>query len=217
MKFNIPNIKANKRIGPHNKEIISVIIGSLLGDAYANRKSIEGIRIVYKQGIKNKEYLFWLYELFYKQGYCTNLLPRKYTRKLKKGDEIKEYYGYEFNTFTFRSLNWIHKMFYKNGKKVINPKIEEYIDPLALAIWIQDDGGWTKYGVRISTNSFKLEEVQLLEKLLKKKFDLNCTIQKIQTPDQYSIYIKAESMEKLRKIVLPYLHKSMYYKLGLKI
>jgi hypothetical protein len=57
-KFYIPNIRADKRIGPHNKEIISVIIGSLLGDAYGNKKSVEGVRIVYKQGIKNKEYLF---------------------------------------------------------------------------------------------------------------------------------------------------------------
>ena len=108
-------------------------------------------------------------------------------------------------------------MFYKDGKKVINPKIEKYLDPLALAIWIQDDGGWTQYGVRIATNCFKFSEVQYLERLLKTKFDLNCTIQKIGTVDQYSLYIKAESMGGLRKIVLPYFHKSMYYKLGLKI
>nr|QUQ05903.1 cytochrome c oxidase subunit 2 [Microconidiobolus nodosus] len=94
--FNIPNIKANKRIGPHNQEIISVIIGSLLGNSNGNRKSKEGVRFVYKQG--NKEYLYWLYEFFNKRGYCTNLLPREYIRELKKGDEIKQYSGYEFNT-----------------------------------------------------------------------------------------------------------------------
>lgn len=87
--------------------------------------------------------------------------------------------------------------------------------PLALAIWIIDDGGWAKPGVRISTNSFKLEEVQFLANLLKKLFDLNCTVQNINTSGQYSIYIKGESILKLRKLILPYVIPSMRYKLGL--
>jgi LAGLIDADG DNA endonuclease family/Cytochrome C oxidase subunit II, transmembrane domain len=213
--FNIPNIRANKRIGPHNKDVISVIVGSLLGDCYGNKKSREGIRFVYKQSIIHKEYLFWLYNFFYLRGYCSNLEPRMYIRKLKINNQIKEYYGYEFNTFTFRSLNKIYKIFYNNSKKRINFSLEDYLDSLALAIWIMDDGGWTKYGVRIATNSFTLIEVKYLVSILKTKFDLNCTIQKIKTIDQYSIYIKAESMNNLRKLILPYMHKSMYYKLGL--
>jgi len=32
-------------------------------------------------------------------------------------------------------------MFYKNGKKIVSPDIEKYITPLALAIFIMDDGG----------------------------------------------------------------------------
>jgi len=139
-----------------------------------------------------------------------------YTRKLKKGDEVKEYYGYEFNTFTFRSFNWIYEMFYNKGKKVISLKIEKYLTPLALAVWIMDDGGWAKPGTRIATNSFKLEEVEFLASVLRKNFDLDCTVQKIGTIDQYSIYIKGSSIPALRKLVLPYLHPSMHYKVGLK-
>ena len=78
-----------------------------------------------------------------------------------------------------------------------------------------DDGGWAKPGVRISTNSFKLEEVQFLVSLLKKLYDLNCTVQNIQNIQGYSIYIKGESVLKLRKLILPYLIPSMHYKLGL--
>src|SRR5689334_682852 len=51
-------MRAGSRIGPHNKDVISIIIGSLLGDSYANRRSIEGTRICYKQSSINKEYLF---------------------------------------------------------------------------------------------------------------------------------------------------------------
>jgi hypothetical protein len=45
---------------------------------------------------------------------------------------------------------------------------------------------------------------------------LDCTIQKqkITLKNKYSIYIKKNSLKKLNSLVLPYLHKSMYYKLG---
>ena len=208
-------VKASARIGPHNKDVISVIIGSLLGDSYANARSIEGTRIRYKQSIIHKDYFFWLYEFFYSRGYCTNLEPRKYTSRIKKHNVTTEYYGYEFNTFTFRSFNWIHKMFYKKGKKVINLKLKPYLTPLALAIWIMDDGCWTKAGVRIAANSFTKQEVKLLVTWLKDLFDIDCTLQKLTWADQHSIYIKAKSVLKLRKLVLPHMHKSMYYKLGL--
>lgn len=210
-------VKASNRIGPHNEEVISVLIGSLLGDSYASARTIEGTRFSYKQSQVHKDYLFWLYEFYYKRGYCSNLKPRMYTRKLRNkiSNEIKEYYGYEFNTFTFRSFNWIYKLFYKKGTKTLSVKLEQYLTPLALAIWIMDDGGWAKPGVRISSNSFKLEEVQLLANLLKKLFYLSCTVQKINTPGQSSIYIKGESVLKLRKLILPFVIPSMRYKLGL--
>ena len=94
-------------------------------------------------------------------------------------------------------------------------KIEKYITPLALAILIMDDGGWAKPGVRIATNSFNSEEVQFLSEILKRKFNLDCTVQEKKEIKKYSIYIIGSSVPTLRKIVLPYFHPSMYYKLGL--
>lgn len=84
-------VKASNRIGPHNEEVISVLIGSLLGDSYASARTIEGTRFSYKQSQVHKDYLFWLYEFYYKRGYCSNLKPRMYTRKLrnKRSDAIR--------------------------------------------------------------------------------------------------------------------------------
>ena len=56
--YHISNIRAINRIGPHNEDILSVVIGSLLGDAYANNRSGEGVRICYRQSDRHKEYLF---------------------------------------------------------------------------------------------------------------------------------------------------------------
>jgi len=51
-------VRASSRIGPHHEEVISIIIGSLLGDSYANSRTIEGTRICYRQSDKHSDYLF---------------------------------------------------------------------------------------------------------------------------------------------------------------
>jgi hypothetical protein len=70
--------------------------------------------------------------------------------------------------------------------------------------------------VIISCNAFTLKEVESLVQILNYKFNLECTIQKIYIENQYSIYIKSKSVITLRELVLPYMPKSMIYKLGLK-
>lgn len=51
-------VKAASRIGPHNQDVISVVVGSLLGDCYANKRSVEGTRLCYRQSIIHKDYLY---------------------------------------------------------------------------------------------------------------------------------------------------------------
>ena len=211
--------RAKNRIGPHNIDVLSVIFGLMLGDGFGNNRSGEGVRFCIKQSIVHKEYLFSLYEFFLNRGYCSNNPPRKYTRMIKGIN--KTYYGFEFNTFTFRSFVWIYDLFYKKGKKIVSLNIENYITPLTLAIWISDDGTFVpstggRGGIRIACNSFTLIEVEYLTTILRHKFDLDCTIQKIYIKDKYSIYIKKNSIIKLENLILPYLHVSMYYKLGLQ-
>ena len=77
-----------------------------------------------------------------------------------------------------------------------------------------DDGGWTNYGVRIATNSFTLQEVELLNNAIKSKYNLETTIQNIWIQNQFSIYVKKQSINDLRNLVLPYMAYSMLYKLG---
>jgi hypothetical protein len=51
-----PKTKAVKKIGPHNQDILSIIIGSMLGDSYGEKHG-EGTRIIYQQEESNMEYL----------------------------------------------------------------------------------------------------------------------------------------------------------------
>jgi ubiquinol-cytochrome c reductase cytochrome b subunit len=203
--FYTNNIRAINRIGPHDSDVISVIVGSLLGGAYANRKSGEGVRICFRQSNKHKEYLFWLYNFLYSKGYTSKLQPREYTTQIKRGHKVCLYTGYEFITFTFRSFYWIHELFYKRGTKRISSKITDYITPLALAVWIMNDGCWTKSGMRIATTGFTLSEVTLLNDILKNKYKLDTAVRRLPTgfgalpmsKEKYSIYIKKNSIPKL--------------------
>jgi hypothetical protein len=68
-------------------------------------------------------------------------------------------------------------------------------------------------GLRLATHSFTIQDVILLVNVLIIKFDLKCTIIKGPKPDQFIIYIRVESMDKLRSLVLPFMHPSMIYKI----
>lgn len=207
--------RAINRIGPHNLDVISIIFGLLLGAGTAQNISGEGVRISIKKSFIHKEFLFYLYEFFLKRGYCSNIKPRKFSRFIKNIN--KRYDGFEFNTYTFRNLVWIYKSFYKKGKKIIPLNIEKFITPLTLAIWISDAGDWTGSGVRIFCNTLTLREINFLLDILRKKFNLNCSIKKIFFKNKYSnyIFIKENSISNLRDFILPHIHNSMYYKLGL--
>lgn len=211
LAFILPNYSPKTRIGPHDEDVYSVLVGAILGDCYAERLPSGGVRFRFKQSAKHQEYIFWLFDFFRTRGYCSNNLPFKFTQKL--GDKFHD--CYRFNTYAFSSLLDLYKLFYNsNKKKVIPNNIEELLTPLALAIWIMVDGTFKSPGLRIATNCFTKQEVELLVKALENKFNIKSSLQKNNA--NYQLYIKAESMPLLKKLVLPYVVPSMHYKLGYK-
>ena len=78
-----------------------------------------------------------------------------------------------------------------------------------------DDGSKAGSGLKLSTNCFTYLDCVLLTKVLYDNFNIKSTIQSAGKDNQYHIYIWKESMPLLREIVLPYVHPSMKYKLGI--
>jgi ubiquinol-cytochrome c reductase cytochrome b subunit len=125
-----------------------------------------------------------------------------YSRKGLSENEF--FYYYRFRTFTYTSFNWIYESFYPNGtRKIIPDFIDTYLSPMALAIWMMDDG-----------NSFTLKEIQFLRIILKNKYNLDTTIHKSGLNNQYNIYIPKSNLDNLIKIVKPHFHPTMYYKIS---
>ena len=83
-----------------------------------------------------------------------------------------------------------------------------------------DDGGWISRSksIRISTVSFTKLEVEILANILKQNFNLHFTVQKLSHKDkknqQYNLYLLRKDFLKFKDLVLPFMHKSMLYKLG---
>ena len=212
--FSIGRMKANKRIGPHNKEILTIIYGGLLGEAHAEKRSTgNGTRISFYQEGSHCSYLLWLHQKVSDLGYCNRVLPKPKTRLGYKGIVRKVI---RFNTFTFSSFNWIHELWYQDNIKKVPCNIDEFLTPLALAIWIMDDGSKIGNSLKLATNCFTYSDCLLLVKTLFNNFNIKASIQSAGVPNQYCIYIFIESMPLLREIVSSYVHPSMKYKIGLK-
>lgn len=196
---------------PLNKEILEIIYGSLLGDASAEkRKGGKGTRILFYQEGTHTEYLLYLHRLIANLGYCNTNLPKLQTR-LGKNGKIRKII--RFSTWTYDQFNEIYNNWYINNKKILPNNIDYYLSPLALAIWIMDDGGKVSKGLKLATNNFTLNEIKHLIFILDYKYNIKSTIHKTGTIDQYNIYILSSSMPTLVNIVKPYIVPSMKYKL----
>lgn len=123
---------------------------------------------------------------------------------------------------TYKSLNFWSKSlpllkefylnFYENKVKIV-PEDLSLLTPLALAHVIMQDGSrGTSKGLYICTDSFTYADVQRLTQYLMDRYNLKCSIHK--AGGNHRIYILAKSVETVKNLVLPFMHKSMLYKLG---
>lgn len=201
-----------------NKNLTSrqynIVIGLLLGDGYLYKDG----RLQVEQSMNHQQYLEWLYsELLNLSGKLSLNIKRIHPKTGKDSFSCRFY--------TLKCFTTLEYIFYKklnNEKKrtkVVPIQIEQFLDPVALAVWFMDDGGKaqnTKRAAYINATSFTSSERVLLQKAVQNVFGLKINIQKAGGNNQYNFYIPASSYEKFCEIVLPtvLLIPEMAYKLG---
>lgn len=209
-----PKTRAKQRFGPHSLDILSLMIGSLLGDAYAEKHG-EGTRICFQPEHSNNAYFLWFHNKVAELGYC-NIVTPNIIKRIGKGGKLRLLS--RFKTFTYASFNWIEEAFYVKIEdyriKILPPMEEEYLTALALAVWIMVDGGGVSSGLKIATNKFTLIEVTKLCEIINRKYELNARPKSAGVANQYVIYIPSGSLPLLAKIIGPHMHPSMYYKVN---
>ena len=105
--------------GRHNKDVISLIVGSLLSNSYLEKKEDNGllkIRIIFIKYSNNIEYLMNLHTMFAKGGYCNFKRPKLY-KLIGKGNKV--FFLIMFKTYSFSSLIWLYHTFYRNDLKIV--------------------------------------------------------------------------------------------------
>lgn len=209
--FYVPKIPADRRTGPHNYDVLCLIYGALLGDAYAEKHG-NGTRITFNHSSRQVSFLFWLQKFLFVRGYCTNKKP-KITKQTGKSGKV--YFSVKFHTFTFTSFNAIIEDFYSNANlKQVPTNMAQFLSPLALAVWIMMDGSYTGSGIKLHTERFSVESLQILVNAVYQKYNWVVTIHK---KNHYNtLYIPARYFIELKELVKPYFDESMYYKLGEK-
>lgn len=192
-----------------------LLIGTLLGDGSLQTQSNGNTwryRAIHK--LVHKPYIYHKYEIL--KEFCQT--PPKLS-VVTDSRTNKEYSRYTFQTVNADDFRFYGNLFYKQQsdnsfKKVVPADIANYLTPLALAFWYMDDGALKWKGksnaVRICTDSFSTNEINLLKTALEKNFSLKVSIQK--KDDIQRLCILEESYSKLKELIAPHLLPYMYYK-----
>lgn len=205
-----------------NPFLHQVIIGQMLGDGNITRRSPTG-NSYFRLGFGRlyETYRKWLARIF---GELTN--KGLTSREEKKSD--RTYTRYDLVTMTLGIFNYYHDLFYvyntELGKyiKIVPVNIIELITPVVLAHLLMGDGTYNISNkiVKICTHSFTHKDCLLLARSIN-QLGLKTTVTKDRVGkdgnNQYYIAISGKTnLELLRSLVVPYMHKSMLYRLGIK-
>lgn len=200
-----------QRIGPHNINVISLIVGSLLNNSYIEKRG-HGFRIIFIKHNDNVEYLMWFHSVLFNAGYCNKEKP-----KLDKfiGKHNKVFFIYNFKSYSFSSFNWLYDMFYRDNVKIIPHNLDEYLTPLALSTLFLSAGRPEERGVKLPKSCVLVEDLKDLSLVLKKKYNIDTIINNSNLNhgkySSISLHIKNSSVSTFSKIIKPYLLHSQYH------
>jgi len=187
-----------------------------LADLYLQKqKSAVNPAVHFDQGLVHKDYLNHLYELF--RVYCSVVLRIKTKISNRSPDKRtgKKYSRIRFHTYSLPCFVEFFNLFYSEGKKIVPANIGDLLTASGLAYWICDDGSFDKINscIVLSTESYKLDEVKLLQGVLVNKFKIKCTINK--SKDHFRIRISKESVPALQALLKDIMPPMMLHKIGL--
>lgn len=191
---------------------IDVIIGSLLGDARLECRSV-GVRspitarFRVHHGLKQKEYVEWKYDILKE---FVNKEPQEISWvNLKRNlHEVSLY----FHTKSMEELGILYHYFYKDGVKILPEDIFEILNPQMIAVWFMDDGSNTKESFTLNTHSLERIDQERIVNYLRDTFQINATIVKDRT--KLKIRIGRNDFQNFSAIIEPYIIPSMTYKIA---
>lgn len=179
-------------------EQMSIIMGSVLGDAYVYPQG----KICFEQGESQRFYLEWKYAKLKKLAY-----PK--IARVERLDKRNGKKTISYRFFLKQYFRPIRKLFYQNGEKIIPAGIDEWLNPLLISVWYMDDGHLDKgKSPLLATDSFSQRDVQLLASLIEDKFHLQ-----VKVASKNRLRINSDSALRFFQLVSPWIHPDLRYKL----
>lgn len=209
----LKNYKKSLLLNDTQRELI---IGSMLGDGNLRitGKNREANFIV-DHSFVQKEYVFWKYQIM-KEWVFTK--PKVVTRVYHK-DNSRMLSSLRFLSISHHELTKWYHIFYKDNKKIIPLNIGEILkSPLALAVWMMDDGNRNHNAIFLNTQQFTMGEQRLLVNCLKKNFNIEARINKhwmFNEKQLYRLRLTTASTKILYSLVKELILPSMRYKFPL--
>ena len=206
-------LKESLRLSPIQKDLL---IGSLLGDGNLrfHQRNLEATFVV-DHGFRQKDYVQWKYKIM--RDWV--LTEPKVLERIYHKDRERKLVSLRFSTISHPDFSLLHKVFYRDGKKVIPRNIKEIIkSPFSLAVWFMDDGNKNHQAVFLNTQQFSRVEQDMLRECLKENFGLDSTLNKhwvFNEKQLWRIRINTASTKRLYSLIKDFLLPSMTYKIPL--
>ena len=184
-------------------EARSIVVGSLLGDAYLTWNG--SMQIEHSYG--HASYVSWKYEKLKE-------IVGKPPRIIERFDSRTNKTYRSFRFYTKAVLKTFRTLFYSGRKKIDPQEVRGLLDPLALAVWFMDDGSRgarTPKGLVFNTSSFSMEEQLFLQDVLCEKFGVEMSVHKV--GKGFQLYVRARSFSRFSELVSPHLVTCMRYKI----
>ncbi len=184
-----------------------LMIGSILGDASIRQRDKNcNFRVSHSR--KQKKYLLWKFDIL--KEYCISK-PKFYSKIINNRGLMT----YELSTATHFAFNYYRNLFYLNNIKTITKKILNLLNPRSLAIWVCDDGSYSKSQgyIILCTNSFSQKEHVVMQSYFKETWNLNPTIG-FRDKKYYYLRFKQNDSKRLINLIRPHIPNSMKYKIG---
>lgn len=181
----------------------AVLAGTLLGDGSL---PIHGRypRLFVKHKRAHEALALFKYEAFRE---FISMAPHHFDQRLNG----RSYPCVQFVTRTNPVFSGWRQRFYRGRRKIVPADIARDLSPLAVAVWLMDDGAADYAGVTFQTHSFGKHGSNRLAAALRAEYGLETRVRA--NRGSWLVYVCAGSLPHLRDVVEPHVLPEFHYKL----